>query len=134
MSDSSTISRVVRRTSVGAYVRDANAEEYEDLGSFGWLRGVRDRAIMLELRKRDGRILAIGYAWLERIEFDPSDGIVLRLPGVRVTIKGKSLNTPPRALLEGLSRHRVPWIRESSMAEAASGERHCVIDTLDWSA
>ncbi len=37
---------------------DASAD---DLGSFGWLRGIRDRAIMLELRQKNGNVVAIGY-------------------------------------------------------------------------
>ena len=37
----------------------------EDFGAFGWLRGIRDRAIMLEIRHRDGRVPAFGYAWLD---------------------------------------------------------------------
>ena len=49
--------------------------------AFGFLRGVRDRAIMLELRHRDGRISAVGYAWLSGAEFDPSAGITLSFGG-----------------------------------------------------
>jgi hypothetical protein len=45
-----------------------------DLGAFGFLRGVRDRAVMLELRWKDGSVVAFAYAWLERAGFDPSEG------------------------------------------------------------
>ena len=55
--------------------------ETEDIGSFGWLRGMRERTTMLELRKKDGNITAIGYAWIEKIEFDPSHGITLHALG-----------------------------------------------------
>ena len=47
-------------------------EEPSDLGAFGWLRGVHERAAMLELRRKDGSIVAFAYHWLERAEFDPS--------------------------------------------------------------
>ena len=43
---------------------EQDGEGAEDYGAFGWLRGIRDRALMLELRKKDGSIIAFGYAWL----------------------------------------------------------------------
>ena len=91
--------------------------ETEDLGSFGWLRGMRERATMLELRKKDGNITAIGYAWIEKIEFDPSHGITIHALGREIKIQGRNLNTevrPSVRLFQGLTRHRVPWVQESS--------------------
>lgn len=93
----------------------------EDCGAFGWLRGLRERAAMLELRKRNGNIVAIGYGWLERAEFDPSDGITLHVLGKRIRIQGRNLNAevrPSVRLFEGIVRHRVPWAREASQADA----------------
>jgi len=101
-------------------------EGLEDFGAFGWLRGIRDRAIMLEIRHRDGRVTAFGYAWLDAVEFDPSEGISLRFSGKRVQIIGSHLNSeirPNIRLLDGIIRHRVPWIQESattSTLEASS--------------
>jgi len=92
------------------------ADEMEDFGAFGWLRGARERAIMLELRKRDGNIVAIGYGWLERAEFDPSVGITLLVPGQRIVIRGRNLNAEVRPnvrLFEGITRQRVSWVREA---------------------
>jgi hypothetical protein len=37
-----------------------DAEVIDDFGAFGWMRGARDRAVMLELEKRDGNIVAFG--------------------------------------------------------------------------
>ena len=31
----------------------------DDFHSFGWLRGIRERASMLELRKKSGNVLAV---------------------------------------------------------------------------
>ena len=93
----------------------SNDEVTEDLGSFGWLRGIRDRAVMLELRKKNGNIVAIGYGWLERAEFDPSIGITLFVLGKKIHIKGRNLNGEARPyvrLFEGIARHRVPWVAE----------------------
>lgn len=92
--------------------------ETEDLGSFGWLRGMRERATMLELRKKDGNITAIGYAWIEKIEFDPSEGITIHALGQQVRIQGRNLNAEVRHgvnLFQGLTRHRVPWVAERSL-------------------
>lgn len=95
--------------------------ETEDLGSFGWLRGMRERATMLELRKKDGNITAIGYAWIEKIEFDPSEGITIHALGQKVQIQGRYLNAEVRpgvSLFQGLTRHRVPWVGECSLDKA----------------
>lgn len=90
-------------------------EALDDLGAFGFLRGTRDRAIMLELRFRDGRVLALGYSWMDQAEFDPSEGITLHFPGKAVKIVGTCLNAEVRPnvrLFDGIVRHRVLWIRE----------------------
>lgn len=91
------------------------SEEVDDLGAFGWLRGIRDRAIMLELRLRDGSIEAFGLAWLEQVKFNPSEGVLLRFGGKNVHILGRHLNSeirPNVRLFSGIVRHRVPWIQE----------------------
>ena len=114
----------------------AEADEAENLGCFGWLRGVRDRAIMLELRKKDGHVLAIGYSWLERVEFEPSEGITLHLPGRKVRIKGSGLNAEARPtvrLFDGIIRHRIPWVREADRTEQLkSGTDSVLVESIDW--
>jgi hypothetical protein len=108
----------------------------DDLGCFGWLRGIRDRAVMLELRKKDGNILAVGYGWLERAEFDPSEGITLHGAGGKVRIKGRNLNVEVRQsirLFEGITRHRVPWIQEASEPDSVEADpKSTVIDGIEW--
>ena len=71
---------------------------------------------MLELRHRGGNITGLGYAWLERAEFDPSQGITLFFIGKAVKITGSNLNAETRPnvrLFNGILRHRVPWIQEA---------------------
>lgn len=108
----------------------------EDLGTFGYLRGIRDRATMLELRRKTGDILAVGYGWLERVEFDPSEGITLHLAGQQIRIKGRNLNAavrPTVRLFEGITRHRVPWLREATEAEVIqAGADACVAIEILW--
>jgi len=115
------------------------AEESEttsDLGAFGWLRGVRDRAIMLELRKKNGNVLAIGYGWLERVEFDPSDGITLHLVGQKIRIKGRNLNgdaRPQVRLFQGITQHKVAWIQEADGPTVLqAGKSATVIEQIEW--
>ncbi|MFO0858351.1 MAG: hypothetical protein U0640_13465 [Phycisphaerales bacterium] len=123
------------RTEVGAVDTHEGAEA-ENLGCFGWLRGVRDRALMLELRKKDGHVLAIAYSWLERVEFQPDEGITLHLPGRKVRIKGSGLNQEtgrPVRLFDGITRHRVPWIREADRGELLkSAGDNIVVESIQW--
>jgi hypothetical protein len=135
MSDS-LIDKYAKRSPAAGESRPDDADGAEDLGSFGWLRGVRDRAIMLELRKKGGHVMAIGYAWLERADFDPSDGITLHVGGRCVRINGTRLNADARPsirLFDGIVRHRVPWIREGDRSELlAAGDDKVVVESIVW--
>jgi len=104
----------------------AESDGTEDLGSFGWLRGVRDRALMLEVRHHNGNVSGFGYAWLDRVDFDPSEGITLHFSGKTVKVIGRNLNAelrPNVRLVAGILRHRVPWIQEADEATAISTPR-----------
>lgn len=138
MADRTFAARVTERQGDEGRTLDSRLETdaWDNLGCFGWLRGVRDRAPMLELRRKSGNILAVGYAWLERAEFDPSEGITLHLAGQRVHIKGRNLNSDTRPLVrlfEGITRHRVPWIREATQADILTArEDACLIEAIRW--
>jgi hypothetical protein len=102
----------------------------EDLGAFGWLRGPRERAVMLELRKKDGAIVAVAYGFINRVEFNPSEGITLRCGQEKILIKGRGLNAEIRAqirLFLGITRHRVAWIQEADPATLLRTEKNVVI-------
>ncbi len=131
MSDSPTISRIARRTAEDERVRESDAL-CDDLGCLGWLRGRRDRALMLELRKCDGSILAIGYAWIERITYDPSEGIALHIPGALISVVGRNLNGGDQPVFEGLTRHRVVWLREAPRGQWFEDATGCFIERIDW--
>lgn len=137
MSERSVFQRYARDAqAAGANAFSQEAEFSDDFGAFGWLRGVRERAIMLELRKKNGTVLAVGYAWLEKAEFDPSEGITLSVCGERIRVRGRNLNSEVRPLVrlfEGLVRHRVPWIREAEGSESMQAdERATLIDRIEW--
>lgn len=104
----------------------------EDLGAFGWQRG-RERCLMLELRQKGGNVLVLGYAWLHRIELDPSEGLVLWFAGQKVCIRGRNLGHGGGKLLDGLVRHRVRWIREAGQDEVMQAPNDaCVVESMHW--
>ncbi|MBI1380950.1 MAG: hypothetical protein GC161_07680 [Planctomycetaceae bacterium] len=113
-----------------------DGDAVEDLGCFGWLRGARERAPMLRLWKRTGECLAISYSWIERINYDPSVGIVIHMGSTAVTLHGRNLNRAERPqvrLFEGLTRQRVPWVKEEDADPAFIPSREaCVVDKLSW--
>jgi hypothetical protein len=111
-------------------------EPPEELGAFGWLRGSRERAVMLELRRKDGSITALGYAWLERAEYDPSEGITLEFTGQTVRLVGRNLNAevrPQLRLFDGVVRHRVPYLQEADEPTAmAAAKNATVIEKIEF--
>ena len=114
-------------------VPNGDPDGTEDLGCYGFLRGVRDRAVMLELRKKDGAVTALAYAYIERITYcpdGPEEGITLHGAGQKVRISGRNLNTENESgvrLLGALTRHRVPWVREADRSVGLAGESNLVI-------
>lgn len=117
-----------------AQLRLGDDDADDDLGAFGWLRGQHERAPMLELRKKDGSILAYPYSWLEKARFDPSEGILLKFGVEKIKIIGRNLNNeirPNVRLFSGIVSHRVPWIQEADRADAmAAGKGAVVIEAI----
>ena len=91
---------------------------------------------MLELRKKNGNIVAVGYSWLERVEFDPSEGIMLHVVGQKIRIRGRNLNGEIRQnvrLFQGITRHKVPWIQEADEpAKLQAGRSATVIEKIEF--
>lgn len=110
--------------------------ESDELSCFHWLRGIRDRSPMLELRKRSGNCLAVGYGWIDAIAFDPSKGITISASGRAIRILGRNLNAevrPQVRLFEGLTRHRVPRVFEIERADALTATAEaCVVEAIEW--
>ncbi|MCX7422667.1 MAG: hypothetical protein NT013_24440, partial [Planctomycetia bacterium] len=105
----------VTAASITGSIRVRTASPQAASASFGFLRGVKDRAAMLELRLKDGNSVAFDYGWLRKVEFNPSEGITLHFGGTdTVRITGRNLNRPNAQLLRGIHAHRVPWIQEAS--------------------
>ena len=115
---------------------DSGSDGTEDLGAFGWMRGQRERSVMLELRKKTGDVLAVGYGWIERMEFNPSEGITLHCGRLTIRIKGRNLNgeaRPQVRLFQGFTRHRVPWIQEADhAADLRADQKAVVVEAIEW--
>lgn len=112
-----------------------DADAVDNLGCYGRLRGVRERSVMLELRKKNGNRLAVGYSWIERMEFDPSEGILLVAGPLRIQVRGRNLNSEVGAtarLFEALTCHRVTWVQEASRTQPLEMDGSCVVEELAW--
>lgn len=115
-----------------------NDSEEDGCAVFGYLRGNKERAVMLELRLKNGNRCAFPYSWLGMASFDPSNGITLRFVGdvtYIVTVTGSRLNSPVNGSVtlfqHGLLRHRVLWLREMEKAEIAMAtEESTTIDAI----
>lgn len=137
MSESMVEKYAKRSGGIEAAMSEPDNDE-ADLGCFGWLRGARERAVSLELRKKDGRILAIGYSWIDHIEYDPDKGITLHTPDRTVQIVGSRLNTEVRpgvSLFGGLIRHRVAWLKESGRSgNFEIDDQSTAVEHISWDA
>ncbi len=91
---------------------------------------------MLELRKKSGDVTAIGYHWIDRMEFNPTDGITLHVHGDKIRIEGRNLNAevrPEVRLFQGIARHRVAWVQEADRPRSLNGtERATTIEEIIW--
>lgn len=108
--------------------------------AFGFLRGLRDRALAVEFRRADGNTEAYPYSWLGPVRYDPSVGLLLRFTGDVVTlvlIRGSNLDAPVgggavNLTDRGFLRHRVVWVREMTADEArAAGRGEPTVDAIE---
>jgi hypothetical protein len=112
-----------------------DADLVDDLVAFGWSRGVKDRNYFIEFRKKDGIITALPYMMLERVDFDPSEGITLKFAAQTVRIIGRNLDAEVRPnvqLLNGILRHKVPWIREMNVVAADRDQPAPIVEALQF--
>ena len=138
MSDSELLSKYFEPRNGKLAPNAAEPEEtIEVTGIFGFLRGTRDRALMLELRKKTGDIRAISYGYLEHADFNPSEGITLRFGGQQVRIRGRNLNEeirPNVRLFQSITRHRITWLQEADQGTVLeSSPQAVVVESIDWS-
>jgi hypothetical protein len=120
--------------------RDEEGGEEESCPAFGYLRGLRDRALAVEFRYRDGNSEWFAYNLLASWQFNPSAGLLLKFTGDVVTlvlIRGSNLDalvgTGAVNLTDrGFQRHRILWVREMDEEELRRvGEKGPTIDQID---
>ena len=119
-----SVERLLQKHQPAPATEPADLETVEDQGGYGIVRAPRERALMVELRKKDGTVLAVPYAMIEQVRFSPSDGITIHACGREVRISGRNLNpqTSSRVgLFNGLCRHRVAWIMECTRSAIQTG-------------
>jgi hypothetical protein len=101
------------------------AQSDEDTcGAFGYLRGIRERALSIEFRFADGNSEAFPYSWLGPVKYNPSAGILIKFVGdlvYLVLIEGSNLNALINDTVNlydrGIQRHRIIWVREMTRPE-----------------
>ncbi len=89
----------------------AQTEQAEEEGKyFGFDRQENGRALMFELRTRDGRRSALPYSYVTRADFNPDKGIEIFVSNVVVLVKGRGLDVVFPYLLQ----NRLTWMKEDS--------------------
>ena len=140
MSDDTTLQKYLRRNRSESLSNGADEDGTQQAetvaGCFGFLRGARERAMCLELRRKSGQILAINYSYVSRFEYQPDVGILLHSSGDTIKITGTNLNAPVGSqlrLFEALCRHKVPWLSESDRTDRISaGPDTVIISAIEW--
>ena len=105
--------------------REEDVGEEESCAAFGYLRGLRDGALAVEFRYRDGNREWFAYNLLASWQFNPSAGLLLKFTGDVVTlvlIRGSNLDAlvgegAVNLTDRGLQRHRILWMREMDEEE-----------------
>ena len=114
--------------------------EEESCRAFGYLRGLHERALALELRFRTGNSEWFPYSWLGPWRHNPSVGLLLKFTGDVVSlvlIRGSNLDalvndSGVNLTDRGLQRHRIVWIREMDEEELRkAGEGEPTIDAIE---
>ena len=130
MSEPSVLTPFSKKLATAPARAEADGETIENFGPFHFLRGIRDRSIMLQLCRKDGDIVALSYGLLDRADFNPSVGITLKFGAQRVKIMGRNLNAEVRPhvrLFEGIVRHRVTLVREMDEPTFMAADRQAVV-------
>jgi hypothetical protein len=106
-------------------LKEAEESDEQWCAAFGYLRGLREQALMLELRFRNGNREWYPYGLLGPCRYNPSAGLLLRITGDVVTlvlIRGSNLDAlvhqgAVNLTDRGIQRHRILWVREMDEGE-----------------
>lgn len=120
-------------------VPQPSEDEADEGKAFGYWRGVRDRALAIELRLRTGDREYFSYGHLVSWRYNPSVGLLLKFTDDVVTlvlIRGSNLDALAKGSINltdrGLQRHRILWVREMEEAEVRrAGDEEPIIDRIE---
>ncbi len=105
---------------------DVDAEQVAPGNAFGFVRGGRDRASMVEFRPGKGAWESLGYSWLERVQFRPAGELRLSfVTGHRVVLTGRNLGR----LRDLLTSHRLTWVQEMDLLHAQTLDEDAAVVT-----
>jgi hypothetical protein len=133
-----TVEQLLQRHQSAQPTDTGDPEAVDDQGTYGVVRAARERAIMVELRKRDGTVVAVPYALVEQVRYSPDTGITIHACGREFRIAGRHLNpagpsSPKLGLFNGLCRHRVAWIAEAAHGVPSVADvQTASVDTIQW--
>lgn len=105
---------------------EAFDEEIEPHKAYGMLRVGGRQALMLDVRHYNGNRWGFSYAYLMGVEFNPSEGIVLRFTSATVTLTGWKLHP----VYDGLLRHAVTYVQEGNQRTDQPGDAETFIDAI----
>ena len=145
MDDSTYQERMQRNPHLAGFAgllptKEGDAEEAASCGAFGYLRGIRDQSASVEFRFRDGNSFWFPYSWMGTVQYNPSEGLLIKFSGdlvYLVLIRGSNLDRPLtdgaiNLTHAGLQRHRVLWVREMTPEEIRQiGEKGPTIDSIE---
>lgn len=118
---------------------DKDSDE-ESCPAFGYLRGLRERALAVEFRLHTGDSEWLSYSCLVSWRHNPSVGLLLKFSGDMVTlvlIRGSNLDMLVGQSMvnltdRGFQRHRIVWVREMDEAELRkAGEGQPTVDRIE---
>ena len=101
-------------------------QEAEEGKFFGFDPQANGRALMIELRTRDGKRSALPYSYLTRADFDLEKGIEIYVSNVVVLVKGRDLAD----LYSYLLQQRLTWMREDASGTDI-GEDGIFVESLE---
>ena len=105
---------------------DADAEQVAPGNAYGFVRGGRERASMVEFRPGKGAWESLGYAWLERVQFQPAGQLrLVFVTGHRVLLTGRNLGR----LRDLLTNHRLTWVQETDALQAQALDEDAAVVT-----
>lgn len=83
-------------------------EDSDDTRYYGIEPQYTSKALMFELRTKDGRRKAYAYSYMTEANYDPEKGIIINVSDVTISITGRSLDE----IFNHLVSNRLTYVQE----------------------